>query len=553
MKFNEEQKELISLLQFKEEELKGKKLTDAQKLVYAHLCFSNDGYPLMKEQTAGWFTQSYEQIRKGTKIGSDETISKALNALDKFGLIRYKKGTSTNRIANQYFIPTLEEKCSVDEKSVVLDFAKCTDEERFNFLKEKKLRKSVVKNCSTTEKKCSIDIEIEKEENKEKENRDIMENLEVKQTEVKETELEKALKRIEVLEEKVNYYEINQKTLFQTVGELVERFNNILQNPFFNNIPATAGNNLPSNRSERKPEGNESSNESGKNKPSTERNNAPQGLTPSTGRFSKQQAEELEQSFNFFIKNLRNYSPEEQKKLMEHFNSKAKETYTGNFIEKKLQWMEASFQGMYKTINGKTPSKTSKEEKATKPTTQPTAQPANNGLSENDIFNEISNTFSRDHYSPATAKQARERIQNLIFNSNLTTNQKKNLLEYLFRANNDRYNEYKKEIEAQNSQLNPQADNDTTNVTKSENESKNTLSDEADTQKNKQSETTIKDENTGLSNDSIFNKMKYELNNIETAEDAKDWVFNNKNTIQKLEPQQRDELKKLYIEILNAA
>lgn len=337
------------------------------------------------------------------------------------------------------------------------------------------------------------------------------ENLEVKQTEVKETELVKALKRIEVLEEKVNYFESNQKTLFQTVGELVERFNNILQNPFFNNIPsADAGNNLPSNGSERKPEGIDCSNESGKNE-------------PSTGRFNKQQAEELEKSFNYFIKNLRNYEPQEQERAMQAFTSKAKATYTGDWIERKVKWMENSYRGMWKSINDKQPSNEQAfKEENTKP------QPANNGLSETDLYNEINNTFSVENYSPATAQKSRERLQGLVFNGNVTSEQKRNLLNHLLRVMNQRDEELKAEKEAQTSPSETNVTNNTTNTTSASNEPEMGLP-----------EPTTANTEGELSTSSDYFRLTYEANQLKNKSEATDFLMNNKNRINALSAGQR--------------
>lgn len=206
MKFNEEQKELISLLQFRSE-LKGIKLTKGQKLIYAHLCFCNDGYTDMKENTGGWFTQSYRQIKDATGINSDHTIADTINFLFNAGLIFYKKGSVNGGIANSFFIihgSKVHKKCSDElKKSAVIDFEKCSDEERFNFLKERKLRKSVPIKCTDRSvpmetEKCSIDIDIELDKEK---------DIELEWTNT----ISDLKKRIEVLEEKVKELEEEKK------------------------------------------------------------------------------------------------------------------------------------------------------------------------------------------------------------------------------------------------------------------------------------------------------------------------------------------------------
>lgn len=504
MKFNEEQKEIMTLLEGRKE-LEGKNLSKTQELLYAALYLRSQGYTNSLEETGGWFTQSNQQLLDLTGIKSKTTLISSIRKLIDLELIERKEGTFNGKIASAYRMCT-DKKCT--DKSVLIDFEKCTDEERFNFLKEKKLRKSVPMKCTGTEnEKCTIDIEVDKE----KENRDIMENLEVKQTEDKETELEKALKRIEVLEEKVNYFESNQKTLFETVGELVKRFNSILQNPFFNNIPsADAGNNLPSKGSEIKPEGIDYSNESGKNE-------------PSTGRFNKQQAEELEKSFNYFIKNLRNYDPQEQERAMQAFTSKAKTTYTGDWIERKVNWMENSYRGMWKSINNKQPSKeqTFKEEN-TKP------QPANNGLSETDLYNEINNTFSVENYRPATAQKSRERLQGLISKGNVTSKQRGNLFNHLLSIMHQRDEELKAEKEAQTSPSETNVTNNTTNTPAASNESEMGLP-----------EPTTTNTEGELSTSSDYFRLTYEANQLKNKSEATDFLMNNKNKINALTAGQR--------------
>lgn len=494
MKPNEKQKELISLIDGRAE-LEGKNLTKSQELVYAALYFRSQGYTQMKEQTAGWFTQSNDQLLQLTGIGSKTTLTGSIRKLIDLGLIERKEGTIKGKLASSYRL-SFDKKCT--DESVPMDFAKCTDEERLNFLKEKKLNKSVPMKCTGTEKqKCTIDIDIEVD--KEKENRDSMENLELK-----ETELEKALKRIEELETKVTFWEMNLQTLFKTVGELVTRMNTILQNPS-NYIPsATAGENVPS----------------------TGMNDTPQGATPSNGRFSKQEAEELEKSFNFFIRNLRNYDLQEQERMMENFLSRARATYTGKWIEEKVSWMKNSYSGMYKSINGKDPSK---EQTAN---SRPATQPSNNGLGETEIYQQIANTFSVENYSPSTANKSRERLQDTIANGNITSEQKKNLLSYLMNLSTERWNEHQAQKEAQDTPSTTNEDNDTVNVTESAYEPKNAL---PEPDKNTNTD-------TGLSPSSEYFKLTYEANQLASKSEANDFLMNNKEKINALSAEQRTKL-----------
>lgn len=199
MQLNHEQKELVSLLNGRKE-LEGKNLSKAQELVYAGLYFCSKGYTDSVHETGGWFTQSNKQLLDLTGISSKKTLQTSLRVLIDLGLIERKKGTFHGRLASSYRMCT-DKKCT--DKSVPIDFEKCTDEERFNFLKERKLRKSVPIKCTDVSvpmetEKCTIDIDIELDKEK---------DIELEWTNT----ISDLKKRIEVLEEKVKELEEEKK------------------------------------------------------------------------------------------------------------------------------------------------------------------------------------------------------------------------------------------------------------------------------------------------------------------------------------------------------
>ena len=224
------------------------------------------------------------------------------------------------------------------------------------------------------------------------------------------------------------------------------------------------------------------------------------------------------------------YTLQEQKEKLESFKLRAETAYTGEYVEKTKTTFQKRYDGYSR--------------KCGKPYKMETAQPAptikNNGMSREEVESLIN-----EQIEVMTESKKLDTIRNLntiVCQSNTTIEEKGKLFNHLQNILEEwNTNSIVKEtasVEVVNDKTSPATEESTP------------IQEEVIVEVK---EEPVENKTFKLSNDCIYYRLKSELNQITEPSAAKDWAWNNKNAIQQLEPQQKEELKKLYIQIYHAA